>query len=337
MKNMSDIKNRNKRRIAAYFCIGLLLFGFSMQMGWLTIFGINPIVLGAIPGLEPDDVFFKVNVKESLGAYAAEDIIVNAYTKDGGTFTYFDSATASSGIATFSGTSIPEGSHIWLQARQAAPATADGYITPAREFIVGIGDPTDTVSVKDAITGESTLWVNNLHDSTEPVFTFYAPDTANLASGSVDNLTSADLYFTMNIYIAEDECWYGAPDFTDLVDGKQYIGGIWITMSGATDYTFEQGAARHYMKWSVGSVIYHAWNYDVRLWQDSLRTGDVNSVTFTQTLAVGADFDQGADTLTLDVYDMMLNPGGMGLINPSNANFVDGGALDPSAVTAYVD
>ncbi|MFW9890065.1 MAG: hypothetical protein ACFFER_17925, partial [Candidatus Thorarchaeota archaeon] len=103
-------------------------------------------------------------------------------------------------------------------------------------------------------------------------------------------------------------------------------------------YTFEQGSARYYQKWSVGSTIIHAWNFDTRLWQDSLRTGDVNSATFTFTLANGADFDGGADTITLDVYDMMLyNVNDLGNVIWSTSNFVDGGALAPSAVTAYID
>lgn len=329
------MKGKDRKRLG-YIIGALLLFTFSMQMGWLAQFGINPITFNPIIPLDADDVYFKVSVKESLGAYAAEDINVNVYGDAAGTL-YLGSATASSGVASFTGFMVKEGQHVWLQGRQAAPASADGYITPLTEFVVGFGDPTDTVTATNVEDGSQTLWVDNIHDSAEPHFAFFAPDLANLASGSVDNLTTNDLYFTMNIYIDDDECWYGAPDFTDCVDGKSYIGGIWVLMSGADDYTFEQGAARHYMKWSVGSVIYHAWNFNVRLWQDSLRTGDVNAITCTFTLANGADFDGGADTLTLDVFDMYYNAGGTGLVNPSSANFIDGGALAPAAVTAYID
>lgn len=328
------MKDQDKKRLQKIIAMAVIVM-FATQMGWLSALGIHPIDFsgtGIIPPVgQGDEVYFKISVKESLGAYASEDIIVNAYGEAACT-TYLGSATASSGLASFTGFSIVEGSHVWLQGRQGPPSTADGYITPVTEFIVGFGDPTDTVTAKNAVTGESTLWVDNLHDSTEPVFTFYAPDEANLASGSVDNLTTADLYFTMSIRIAEDECWYGAPDFTDAVSGEKYLGGIWVLMSGATDYTFTQGSARFYHKWSVGSVIYHAWNFNTRLWQDSLRTGDVNSASFTFTLANGADFDQGADTLTLDVFDMMLDTGSW-----SASNFVDGGGLAPAAVTAYID
>ena len=330
---MSEMSKRNKKKIAAYFVISILLFSFSMQMGWLQFFGINPIVFGGIPGLEADDVFFKVNVKESLGAYAAEDIIVNAYTKDGGVYTYFDSATASSGIATFSGTSLPEGSHIWLQARSGAPAAADGYIMPIREFIVGVGAPTDTVSAKDAITGEATLWVNNLHDSTEPIFTFMAPDNADLISGTADNLTTGDTYIKFDIYIADDECWYGAPDFTDQVSGDEYIGGIWVVLRSATDsYTFEQGSARYQYTWQDLTYKYYAFNFDVQLWQDSLHTGDVNTFSTQLTLAEGADFDGGANVWQFDIYDMYKISQTVAI-----GNFVDGGALDPAAIAAYCD
>jgi len=286
---------------------------------------INPevdITIGA------DMVFPKISVLESLGAFASEDIICNAYDESGA---FLATATASSGLVTFSSLQVQEGSYIYIQGRSAAPATADGYITPLTRFRVGNGDQADTVSAySDA--GQSILWVDNLDDAEEPHFTFRAPDGADLSAGSVDNLTTADLYFTLTIYIDDDECWYGAPDFTDMVSGDVYKGGIWVTMSGATDYTFEQGSARQYQKWSVGAVIYHAWNFDTRLWQDSLRTGDVNTATFTFTIAHGADFDGGTDTLTFDVYDMMLDTGSW-----SNSNFVDGGALVPVAVTAYID
>jgi hypothetical protein len=324
------MKEQDKKKLKGAFVVGLF-FVLALQMGWLSTLGLQPISFGAIQIGEPNDVYFKVSVKESLGAYASEDIIVNCYADADGDV-YLGSATASSGLATFSGFSVKEGQHVYLQGRQAAPATSDGYITPVEEFIVGKGGPTDTVSATSAVTGEQTLWVDNLHDSNEPHFAFFAPDMADLASGSADNLTTSDLYFTMNIYIDDDECYYGAPDFTDLVSGDKYIGGIWLLWSGADDYTFTQGSARHYQKWSVGSVIYHAWNFDVRLWQDSLRTGDLNSMTFMMTLANGADFDGGADTITLDVFDMMLDTGSW-----SASNFVDGGALAPAAVTAYID
>lgn len=328
---MSGIKSQDKRKILAYAALGLLTFGFSMQMGWLTILGINPIQLGAIQIGDPDDVYFKIQVKESLGALASEDIIVNSYDADG--VTYLGSATASSGLATFSGFSVEEGQHVWVQGRQAAPASADGYITPLTEFIVGMGDPSDTVSAKNAVTGESILWVDNLHDSTEPVFAFYAPDGQDLVSGTADNLTTADLYFSMTIRISQDECWYGAPDFTDQVTGERYIGGIWVVWRGSNAYDFEQGSARYHYSWSDPTYTYNAWNFDTRLWQDSLQTGDVNVFTAIMTLANGADFDQGSETLQLDVFDMMLVTGttyGIG-------NFVDGGALSPSAVAAYID
>lgn len=322
---------KQKEKLKAFLIMAIIFCG-AAQMGWLTSFGVHPFNLTGT-GLvgDPDNVYFKVSVKESLGAFASEDILVYVYQDVNGDV-YLGSATASSGVASFTGFMVPEGSSVFLQARQAAPASADGYITPLEEFIVGTGDAADTVTATSVITGQQTLYVDNLHDSAEPHFTFFAPDMANLASGSVDNLTTSDLYFTMNIYIDDDECWYGAPDYTDMVSGEKYIGGIWVLWSGADDYTFTQGAARHYQKWSVGSVIYHAWNFDTRLWQDSLRTGDLNAATFTFTLANGADFDGGADTITLDVYDMMLDTGSW-----STANFVDGGALAPAAVTAYID
>ena len=338
LQNKEHMENRkldeqDKNKVKTALIIVVLVAGAG-QLGWLTYFGIEPLKFG-LEGIipPPDDVFFKVNVKEDLGAYASEDVIVNAYTKSGSTYTYFDSATASSGIATFSGTSLPEGSHIWLQARQAAPASADGYITPIREFIVGQGDATDTVSVKDAITGESTLWVSNLHDSTEPIFSFEDIAGNSLSAGTADNLTTGDTHIIFTISIAEDECNYGAPDFTDVVNGDVYIGGIWVVLRTATDsYTFEQGSARYMHTWQDLTYEYYAFNFNVHLWQDSLRTGDINSFTTNLKLADGADFDGGANVWSMDVFDMMKVTSSIAI-----GDFIDGGALAPAAVVAYCD
>ena len=326
------MKEQDKNKIKTFIIVAIIAGG-AAQMGWLSAFGIEPFTFGTIDLdlVGADDVYFKIQVKESLGAFASEDIIVNVYDMD---MVYLGSATASSGLATFAGFSVKEGQHVFVQGRQAAPATADGYVTPLTEFIVGQGDAADTVSAKDAITGESILWVDNLHDSTEPTFAVYAPDGQDLTAGTADNLTTADLYFSLTIRIAEDECWFGAPDFTDGVTGEDYIGGIWIVWRGSNSYDFEQGSARHHLSWDTTTYSYHAWNFDVRLWQDSLRTGDVNVYTMIMTLANGADFDQGAETLSIDVYDMMLNTG---LGNPQIGNFIDGGALAPVGYVAYVD
>ena len=86
------------------------------------------------------------------------------------------------------------------------------------------------------------------------------------------------------------------------------------------------------MTWSDTSYSYHAWNFDTYLWQDSLRTGDNTVFTQVFTLANGADFDQGAETLSLDIYDMMLSTSTLGI-----SNFVDGGALAPVGYVAYCD
>lgn len=324
------MKERDKRRLKAMLALSIL-FVFSMQMGWLTAIGIKPITFGGviIPGTA-DDVYFKVSVKENLGAFASEDIIVNAYSDAAGT--WLGAATASSGLATFSGFSVKEGSHVWLQGRQAAVASADGYVTPLEEFIVGLGDPTDTVSAVSVVTGQSILWVSNIHDSTEPTLTCRAPDGADLSGGSVDNLTTSDTYFTVTILYQLDDCWYGAPDFTDMATGDKYIGGIWIVVSQSDDYQYSQGSARYFHEWWSGTTEYHAWNFDVRLWQDSIQDGDVNTAVFTLTLANGADFDGGADTLTIDCYDMMQDTGSWSI-----GNFIDGGALAPVAITAYAD
>lgn len=324
------------------------------QMGWAVVivvalvgvglynsgyFAGTPIQTGidAVLDVETDitvglnDVFFKTQVREDLGAFASEDVIINAYTDEAGT--WLATATAASGIVTFSASTVKEGSYVWLQARAGAPSASDGYITPLAKYRVGNGDPTDTVSAYNAETGQAVIWVSNLHDSEEPHFTFRAPDGADLSAGSIDNLTTGDTYFTLSIYIDDDECWYGAPDFTDMVSGDVYKGGIWVVWRGnANTYLFEQGAAREMIAWNTLTYSYVAWNFDTRLWQDSLITGDLNTATWTFTIADGDDFDLGTETLQLDVFDMMKVTS-----SPAIGNFIDGGALDPSAVAAYID
>lgn len=276
-----------------------------------------------------DMVTPKIVVKESLGARSDEDIITNVYSADG---TWLGTATASSGVATYSSIQVQEGSYIYIQGRQAAPASADGYVTPLTEFRVGNGDSGDTVIAYNTKTGQGILFVDNLHDSTEPVFTFRAPDGADLSGGSVDNLTTNDEYIQFNIYIADDDCWYGAPDFTDQETGNVYKGGIWVVVRHTNDYTYEQGSAREMLSWSTVSYMYTAFNFDIRLWQDSVKTGDENTFTAQLRLADGADFDQGSETLSFDVFDMYKVSSSVSL-----SNFVDGGALAPVAVTGYVD
>lgn len=324
------------------------------QMGWVSVFVIAIIVIGgynagwfadtavqtaidSVLDVETDitvgldDVFFKVAVKEDLGAFASEDIIVNAYSDEIGT--WLGSVTASSGLATFSASQVQEGSYVWLQARQAAPASADGYVTPLAKYRVGNGDATDTVSAYNAETGQSVIWVSNLHDSNVIHANFTCIDGADLSIAASDNLTTGDTYFTFSVYMDDDECWYGAPDFTDMVNGDTYIGGIWFLMRFAADtYEFEQGSARHHYAWTDLGYSYIAFNFDVRLWQDSLRVGDFNTYSTQIKLANDADFDGGADTILIDVFDMYKDTGGY-----SYGNFGNGGALDFSEITAYVD
>jgi hypothetical protein len=329
-------RRNNNRTFNAILAIALIAvvcyFTYAPFTTWVD--GIFTPTEGNTVG-DGDMVYPKVQVKESLGAYADEDIIVNAYSSPSGGFdTWLGSATASSGIATF-GFQVEEGTTIYLQGRAAAPATADGYITPITQFIVGQGDDTDTVSCRNAQTNQDTLWVNNLHDSTEPLWNMTTIDSGQILLGSsrTDNLTTADLGFVFRISIADDDCWFGAADFTDGQSEKSYSGGIWLLIKSGTDsYSFDAGAAREHISWYEDGAYYYAWNFYVQLWQSSTLDNDQNTYTAVVYIAGGNDFDKGASTLTCDVYDMKLVTG-----SPQVADFVDGGALATLTGTGYVD
>lgn len=276
-----------------------------------------------------NDVYFKVAVREDLGAFAAEDVIVNAYNEAG---VWQGTATASSGLATFSSFSVKEGTYIWLQARQAAPASTDGYITPLAEFRVGNADPTDTVSAYSVDSGQSIIWVRNLHDSTEPVFIMSDSQGNDMGTAFTDdNVSTADTFVRLLVSVTDDECGYGAYDFVDMVSGDEYKGGIWFVWRGTESVDFAQGSARELISWSDPTYVYYAWNFYEQLWQDSLRSEDHNSYSVVLALQGSSTFAT-AQTLQLDLFDLM-KVGGTLSIN----SFVDCGALAPAAFAAYVD
>jgi hypothetical protein len=322
------------------------------QMGWVAVIVVVLVVAGGynagwftgtpvqsaidtVFDVETDitvglnDVFFKTQVREDLGAFADANIIVNAYSDETGT--WLATATASSGLATFSAASVKEGSYVWLQARQAAPSSADGYVTPLAKYRVGNGDPTDTVSAYNAETGQAVIWVRNLHDSTAPTFVFTDASGDDVKDGTTDNITTTDTFFRVMVAVLDDECGYGALDFTDMVSGDSYKGGIWIVWRGTKTLDFEQGSARELLSWGTPDYVYYAWNFYTQLWQDSLRSGDQNSITATIQLS-GSDTFADTDTLQFDIFDLMKVSGSVSI-----NSFVDGGSLSPTAITAYID
>jgi len=286
------------------------------------------------PGISPpagptegDEVYFKVAVKENLGAYSAvSSCVVYAYDEDGN---YLTSVTTDSdGIATFDTMTFLEGTHVWLQARQAAPATADPYVSPLIEFIVGNGDPADTVSARNAETGESTLWVRDV-TGTAPTMSLYDDAGNSISGGSSHNLTTSDSQWKIDLFLSTDDVWYGAEDFTDMVSGDSYIGGIWVVWKGTKTQQFEQGNADAFYTWSDPTHVYYAWHFDTALWTDSLRTGDNDS--FSNVFKLSGSNTFTADTVTIDVFDLYKDSGSMNI-----NNFVDGGAVGVTAATVYI-
>ena len=322
------------------------------QMGWVVVivcligsmaaynaglFGGTPIesLYDSVLDVETDimvganDVYFKVAVREDLGAFAAEDVIVNAYNEAG---VWQGTATASSGLATFASFSVKEGSYIWLQVRPAAPASTDGYITPLQEFRVGNADPTDTVSAYSVETGQSILWVRDIHASTEPIFIISDSQGNDMATAFTDdNISTADTFVRLMVSVNDDDTGYGGYDFVDMVSGDEYKGGIWFVWRGTESVDFAQGSARELISWSDPTYVYYAWNFYEQLWQDSLRSDDHNSFSAVLGLGGSSTFAT-AQTLQLDLFDLM-KVGGTLSIN----SFIDCGALAPAAFAAYVD
>ena len=275
-------------------------------------------------------VYPKVEVRETLGAFATSDQIINAYDENGA---WLGTATSTGGVATFATLYVQEGSYIWLQARQAAPDAAIPYVMPLERFRVGNGDDGDTVSMyNDA--GQGVCWVRAVHATTEPLFKIYAPDGVELTTGyATDNLTTGDTYARFEITNFVDEDCYGSPDFTDMVSGISYKGGIWVVIKTATDsYAFTKGEAREFFTFTDLTYEYYCWNFDTFLWQDSLRTGDVSTFSAYLTLSGTNEFDGGANVFTLDVYDMMLDDGSHAI-----SNFIDGSGINPVEIAFYVD
>lgn len=274
-----------------------------------------------------DEVYFKISVKKDLGSYAAgTSIDVYIYDADGN---YMMSATSdgTTGVATFNVATVKEGSHVWLQARQAAPTSADPYITPLTEFVVGFGDPTDTVSIRNVETGESTLWVRDV-TGTAPTMSLY-DDAGNNITAGAHNLTTSDTQWKIDLYLSIDDVGYGAADFTDMITGDEYIGGIWVVWKGTVTQQFEQGNADEFYSWSDPTNVYYAWHFDEQLWTDSLRTGDVDD--FANVFKLSGTNTFNADTASIDVFDLYKNSGSMNI-----NNFIDGGSVGITAATVYI-
>lgn len=315
-------KDKSRGMIVALFFIGFLALA---QLGLLKQWGINPF--WTMAGFTTTtggqvDVYVKINTKVTISHAAGGSDIVNMYDVNGN---FIDTVTCSSGVGTF-GNMEPQGRHVWLQSRIAAPATADGYVTPLQEFYVPTGaDAGDTVSLISVATGESTIWTRDVTSGAPTLVVRNGWNNATVSS-AVQQFNTTDDSFSLTLVLAVANTWYGAADFVDMETGRSYDGGIFFMWKGTSGtqnwattpkYTFGDMTNIWYV-WEISSTgIYYdadAMEYRICAW------------TVSVTSAQGTFNDDTG--ITLDIYDMI----DLSQVDTS-AMFIDGGAVAVTGVS----
>jgi hypothetical protein len=317
---------KDKKRIYVFFA--LLFIGlFSMQMGWLSVIGINPSPYlpsyqsgyEIAPGTE---VYVKITTRIVM-THATTDLIVNMYDASGH---FIDTCTTSSGVGTFS-SQYQVGSSVWLQGRQAAPASADPYITPLTEFTVSsAGESADTVVLKNAATGDAILWFRDVSGSAATMVIRNGFDNNTIAS-TAEYVNTTDDAIKVSLTVVSADCYYGGEDFTDMVTGRQYDCGVFFVWKGtvpqlwqvAPKYTFSDPTNVYYI-WEISSGIFYDSNGNI---------GD-RTVTAVFSVTAGNTFADDA-TLVLDINDMIdiSQLGGAGCL-------IDGGSTAVTPITTKI-
>lgn len=324
---MPMIKKKDKPKFYAL----LILIGFfgAMQLGYLTAFGLAPIDFQAGYGEPPVEVevYVKITTRVLLSS-ATTDIAVNMYDSETAT-EIIDTTTTASGIGTFTGLYNP-GEIVWLQARQAAPATADPYVTPLAKWVVpSAGESADTVALRNVNTGASILWVRDV-TGTAPTLVVRNGWNNNTVSSTdtTNSFNITDSGFIATLSLTASDTYYGAEDFTDMKTGKAYAGGTWLVLKtnnthDFTDYDYIISDTQYnYYIWKMTDEIY----YDA--------DGDLSkkAVTLNIQLLSGSTYSEDS-SMVFDCYDFLKLTGGMVV---SNADFIDGGAVAVTAVTTVV-
>jgi hypothetical protein len=321
-------KNENAKKAlyvgAAIFIIGLV----AMQLGLLTGIGIRPWGAPSQSGYnipEGTSVYCKITTRIMLGL-TTTDLAVNMYSMDG---KFVDTCTTSTGVGTFS-TMMTVGTHVLLQARQAAPATSDPYVTPTEEYVVpSAGQSADTVALQSVVTGEAILWCRDISAS-NPTMSIRNGFDNNTISSAQNYLNTTDYAFKVTITVVSSNCYYGCPDFTDMISGNVYRGGVWVVWKGLAQQNF----ANYDYTFSDPTNIYYIWKISDGIWYDS------NAQTFTSrscsayiSIVNPADTFNADATVIIDVFDMMYLVGGT---VGSAGCFVDGGSTGVAAITTKI-
>jgi len=321
------IKKKDKPKF--YALVALVAFILLMQGGYLAQYGIAPMTGfggdGDVAVDEDIEVYVKITTRISLSA-ATTDLAVNVYD-DAGNF--IDTVTTSSGVGTFTGLYNP-GTVLHLQARGAAPATADPYVSPVSDWIVpAAGESADTVSLRNVATGESIMWLRDVTSTAPTLVVRNGWNNDTVSTTTVANsFNTTDSGFIATLSLTVSDTYYGAEDFTDMETGKTYAGGVFLVLKtnnthDFTDYTYYiADTQNNYYIWRMNAAIFYDADGDL----------SAKSVTLNIQLLSGSTFTADS-SMVFDCNDFMKLTGGTIL---SNADFIDGGTVAVTAVTTVV-
>ncbi len=311
----------------------------NIQIGLILIFGILVAAeMGYIPQIgqpsqwlapqaeyvvdEGTEVYVKITTRLMLGL-GTTDLVVNMYDEAGN---FIDTVTTSSGVGTFSGM-YAVGREVQLQGRQAAPASADPYITPLTAFIVSnAGESADTVVLKNKATKDSILWFKDVSGSA-PTMVIRNGFDNNTISDTTQQLNTTDDAFKASLTVASSNCYYGADSFTDMITGRSYAGGVFLYWKGTVTQQWENVPT---YTWSDPTNTHYVWKIADAIWYDA--NGDISSRTVTAVISITAGNTFADDTsVTIDMFDM-IDLSQMG----SSGCLIDGGSTGVTAISTDI-
>jgi hypothetical protein len=325
---MPLIKKKDRSKVFGLAILAFLAVGFFGIPGYVDPFLADLFGQAGFGDDDVDDsieVYVKITTRLRL-ALSTSDLTVNMYDASG---EFIDTVTTSSGIGTFTGLYNP-GEYVWLQARQAAPASADPYVTPLSKWVVpSAGESADTVSLKNVDTGESILWLRDV-TGTAPTLVVrngFDNDTVSTTT-TVHSFNTTDGGFKATLTLLDDDTYYGAQSFTDMINGKTYEGGVWLVLKSNNTHSFTD---YDYII-SDTQYNYYIWKMAETLEYDSNGNVALRAATLSVAMASGVYYTADS-SMVFDAYDLLEMHNGLPL---SNSDFIDGGAVAVTAVTTVV-
>jgi hypothetical protein len=207
---------------------------------------------------------------------------------------FIESATSSSGIATFSAP-YWEGETIYYQVRSAAPSAATyvTYETPLTSVTVPNGDA----------NGDSKLPMIGLWETSTSVATFsvFDQDMKAIAADPVGGcVNTTDTAVHVFVSITAD-CTYGTPAaFTDTNTGKSYLAGAWLVITTNTTLGLKS------FTYMFGDMDYNYYLFNIPMIVYDSDFGYKTGHEFTMDATASTGITATADALfTVDLYDTM--------------------------------